>query len=80
MYELVATLLVGALYLYGIAGSLFAIAFVTAGVKRIDPQAIGSGVAFRLLIFPASASFWPLLLRRWVSGTGEPAEERNPHQ
>ena len=80
MYERVATLLVGALYLYGIAGSLFATAFVTTGVKRIDSQAIGSGVAFRLLIFPASAAFWPLLLRRWVSGTGEPAAERNPHR
>ena len=80
MYERVATLLVGALYLYSIAGSLFAIAFVATGVKRIDSQAIGSGVAFRILIFPASAAFWPLLLRRWVSGTGEPAEERNPHR
>ena len=80
MYERVATLLVWALYLYGIAGSLFAIAFVTNGVKRVDSQAIGSGVAFRILIFPASAAFWPLLLRRWLSGTGEPAEERNPHR
>lgn len=80
MYERVATLLVGALYLYGIAGSVFAIAFVITGVKRIDSEAIGSGVAFRLLIIPASAAFWPLLLRRWVSGAGEPAEERNPHR
>jgi hypothetical protein len=80
MYERVATLLVGTLYLYGIAGLFFAIAFATTGVKRIDSQAIGSGVAFRVLIFPASAALWPLLLRRRVSGTGEPPEERNPHR
>jgi hypothetical protein len=70
MYERVATLLVGTLYLYGIAGLLFAIAFATTGVKRIDSQAIGSGVAFRVLIFPASAALWPLLLRRWVLELG----------
>ena len=80
MYERVATLLVGALYLYGVAGLSFAIAFVTTGVKRIDSQAIGSGVAFRVLIFPGAAALWPLLLRRWISRTGEPPEERNPHR
>ena len=80
MYERVATLLVGALYLYGVAGLFFAIAFVTTGVKRIDSQAIGSGVAFRVLIFPASAALWPLLLRRWISRTAEPPEGRNPHR
>jgi len=31
---------------------VFAIAFVTIGVKRIDSQAIGSGVGFRVLISP----------------------------
>jgi len=80
MNERVATLLVGALYLYGVAGLFFAIAFVTTGVKRIDSQAIGSGVAFRVLIFPGAAALWPLLLRRWISRTGEPPEERNPHR
>ena len=80
MYERAATLLVHALYLYGIAGLVFAIAFVTTGVKRIDSQAIGTGVAFRVLIFPGSAALWPLLLRRWISGTAEPPEERNPHR
>ena len=78
MYERVATLLVHALYLYGIAGLVFAIAFVTAGVKRIDSQASGSGVGFHVLIFPGAAALWPLLLRRWITRTGEPPEERNP--
>src|SRR5258708_30923452 len=76
----VANLLVGALYLYGIAGLVFAIAFVTTGVKRIDSQAIGSGVCFLVLIFPASVAFWPLLLCRWITRTSQPPEERNPHR
>ena len=80
MYERVATLLVDALYLYCAAGSFFAIAFVTSGVKRIDSQAIGSGIGFRVLIFPGAAALWPLLLRRWISQSGEPPAERNPHQ
>jgi hypothetical protein len=80
MYERVATLLVGALYLYGIAGLVFAIVFVTTGVKRIDSQAIGSAVGFRVLIFPGSVAFWPLLLCRWITRTSEPPEERNPHR
>ena len=80
MYERVATLLVDALYLYGIAGLVFAIAFVVAGAKRIDSQAIGSGTGFRALIFPGAAALWPLLLRRWISRTAEPPEERNPHR
>ena len=66
MYERIATLLVDALYLYCIAGSFFALAFVTSGVKRIDSQAIGSGIGFRVLIFPGVAALWPLLLRRWI--------------
>jgi hypothetical protein len=80
MYERVATLLAHALYLYGIAGLVFAIAFVTAGVKRIDSQASGSGAGFHVLIFPGAAALWPLLLRRWITRTGEPPEERNPHR
>lgn len=80
MYERVATLLVDTLYLYGIAGLIFAIAFVVTGVKRIDSQAIGSGVGFRVSIFPGAAALWPLLLRRWISRSAEPPEERNPHR
>ena len=80
MYEAFAILFVYALYAYTALGVAFALAFVTVGVKRIDSQAIGSSVGFRLLIFPGSVAFWPMLLRRWISGTEEPPEERNPHQ
>lgn len=73
-------LFVDALYLYGAMGAIFATAFVLKGVKRIDPQAIGTGWGFRLLIFPGSVAFWPLLLKRWELGPHDPPEERNPHR
>ncbi len=79
MVEAIAILFVYALYVYTALGVGFAIAFVTVGVKRIDSQAIGSSVGFRVLIFPGSVAFWPLLLHRWITGKGEPPEERNPH-
>jgi hypothetical protein len=80
MYERLATAFAYVLYLYFGIGLLFAVAFVTTGVKRLDPNASGSGVAFRLLILPGSAAFWPLLLRRWIRGDRDVPEERNPHR
>jgi hypothetical protein len=80
MYERLATWFVYAFYLYFSIGLLFAVAFVTTGVNRLDPNAKGSGVVFRLLIFPGSAAFWPLLLRRWIRGDRDVPEERNPHR
>jgi hypothetical protein len=80
MYERIAILFVDAFYLYALLGVVFALAFVTIGVNRIDSQANGSGAAFRLLIFPGSVAFWPLMLRRWIAGNSEPPEERNPHR
>ena len=53
---------------YVAIGVLFAAAFVTAGVERIDHEAEGAGIGFRLLIFPGAVAFWPLLLRRWLTG------------
>lgn len=80
MPEQIAIVFVRALYLYLSLGTLFAIAFVLVGVKRIDPEATATSWGFRLLIFPASVAFWPLLLRRWLSGARVPPEEGNPHR
>ena len=80
MFERFALLLVDALSLYAMLGGLFALAFVGVGVNRIDAQAVGTGVAFRILIFPGSVAFWPLLLRRWARGNADPPLERNPHR
>ena len=80
MYELVATWFVYAFYLYCVLGLLFAVVFVASGVERLDPNAKGSGLAFRLLILPGSAAFWPLLLGRWVRGDRDVPKEGNPHR
>ena len=68
-----------ALELYALVGTLFGLAFVTLGVQTIDSGAKGSGLGFRVLIFPGSVAFWPLLLHRWIGGQHEPVEEANPH-
>lgn len=65
---------------YAALGLLFAVCFVTRGAQRVDTQAVGAGWGFRLLILPGVAAFWPLLLRRWLSGANEPPVERNSHR
>jgi len=80
VFEQIAVLFVYALALYMALGVVFAIAFVCTGVKRIDSQAVGTGFGFRILIFPGSVAFWPLLLSRWARGIVEPPLERNPHR
>ncbi len=79
MAESIATFFVYLLYVYAALGVLFALMFVFFGVQKVDHQAEGTGILFRLLIFPASAALWPLLLKRWIHATGEPPEERNPY-
>jgi len=75
----VAAAIVTVLGLYAAAGVLFALAFVTVGVQRVDPAAHGGTWGFRVLIFPGAAAFWPLLLARWVRGAPV-SEERNAHR
>jgi len=80
VFEQMAALFVYVLSLYLLVGIVFAGAFVYVGVTRIDPEAVGTGVAFRALIFPGSVAFWPMLLRRWIAGKSEPPPERNHHR
>jgi hypothetical protein len=58
----------------------FALVFVSFGIERVDPEAHGSGSPFRLLIVPGVTAFWPLLLRRWLSGRGEARLQKDPHR
>jgi len=79
MYESLVHLLVAGFYGYAIAGLVFALAFVTFGVNILDKQATGAGIGFRAIILPGVAALWPLLLYRWIRGSGVPAE-RTPHR
>jgi len=80
MLETIAKTFVYALAAYAGVGLLFAVPFVWIGVQRVDDEAQGSGIAFRLLILPGVAAFWPMFLRRWGRGVMEPPVERNPHR
>jgi hypothetical protein len=79
MFEIAAKALVYALGTYAGLGLLFAVPFVFAGVQRVDREAQGAHIAFRLLILPGVAAFWPVFLRRCMRGAGPP-EEKNPHR
>ena len=60
MLETLVVIFVYALTTYACVGLLFALAFVWVGVERMDSQAHGAGVGFRLLILRGVAAFWPL--------------------
>ncbi|HZO53790.1 MAG TPA: hypothetical protein VFB63_13830 [Bryobacteraceae bacterium] len=66
MSVLAAGWMAAALGLYAGIGLVFAIPFLAWGLPRIDAAARGSSLAFRLFILPGVATFWPLLLRRWL--------------
>ena len=80
MFEILAKSFVFALAAYTGLGLIFAVPFVCMGVQRLDSEAQGSGVAFRLLILPGVAAFWPIFLYRWTRGFIEPPMQKNPHR
>jgi hypothetical protein len=80
MPESIAAALVWALSLYGLAGLVFALPFVTRGVGRIDPTAKSGTIGFRILIIPGAVALWPLLLSRWMRGRSAPPSQRTTHQ
>jgi hypothetical protein len=80
MFEIISKAIVYGLEVYAVLGLAFALLFVWIGVQRLDTEAVGSGLGFRLLILPGVAAFWPLLLSRWTKRVTEPPVEENPHR
>ncbi len=80
MLETFARAFVYTLAVYAGLGLVFAVPFVWFGVQRLDSEAQGSGVGFRLLILPGVAAFWPMFFCRWRRGVAEPPVEKNPHR
>jgi hypothetical protein len=80
MFETVAKAFVYALEAYAVVGFGFALVFVWIGVQRLDSEAEGSGIGFRLLIVPGAIAFWPMLLYRWLRHRTDPPAEENPHR
>jgi hypothetical protein len=56
---------------YVAAGVVFAAAFLSRGMTRIDPAARGSGWSFRVLILPGVVLLWPLLAIKWRRCRGQ---------
>jgi len=52
---------------YLLAGSLFAIFFLSKGLEKMDTSAHGSGLGFRLIILPGTIVLWPVLLKKWMN-------------
>ena len=80
MFETLVTTFVYALETYAGLGLILAVPFVWFGVQRVDSEAQGSGVGFRLLILPGVAALWPMFLYRWTRRIVEPPVEKNPHR
>lgn len=80
MLETFAKAFVYTLAVYAGLGLVFAVPFVWSGVERLDSEAQGSGIGFRLLILPGVTAFWPMFLYRWTRRIAEPPVEKNPHR
>ena len=80
MFETLVKTFVYGLEIYAGLGLTFAVSFVWFGVQRVDSEAQGSGVGFRLLILPGVAALWPMFLYRWMRRLDGPPVERNPHR
>lgn len=80
MLEMFAKAIVYAMTGYAGLGLAFAVPFVWFGVQRLDSEAQGSGIGFRLLILPGVVAFWPMFLHRWRRGIVEPPVETNLHR
>lgn len=63
----IATILVLIAGAYALAGIVVGIAFVARGVETLDASARGAGLGFRMVILPAAAGLWPIVLRKWLA-------------
>ncbi len=63
----IAETIVAILGAYLGVGAIFAVAFVTLGLSRIDPAAHAMPLGARLLIWPGVAALWPLMLQKWLT-------------
>jgi hypothetical protein len=63
----IGTLLLYAFGLYVAVGIAVGFAFVCYGATRVLEHPATISLGARVLLFPASAALWPLVLRRWLS-------------
>ena len=68
----VAETIVAATELYGAAGLLVGLGFVSIGIHRAMPHAGPVTWGGRILLLPGAALLWPWVLSRSIAGGGEP--------
>lgn len=71
--------LIKAVRAYVFAGLVFSVPFILFGIHRVDPDAKGWNIGFRLIILPGLCVFWPLFATRLLRGKQRPTE-RNAHR
>jgi len=62
----VASIVLVLLSVYLLAGCLFALVFITLGLRHVDGATAAAPLTFRLMIFPGVILFWPILMRKWI--------------
>ena len=62
--------IVGAIGTYLVIGVAIATAFLTLGLRRLDPIAAAGPVRFKLMIAPGIVALWPIMIMLWASGRG----------
>jgi hypothetical protein len=75
-----AQFLVDAIAAYLAAGVIFAIAFLSRWVGRVDPLAAHGTVGFRMLVFPGVTALWLLFAVRLMRRASEPPDEWTAHR
>jgi hypothetical protein len=63
--DTLATILFGVLVAYVAIGLIAGLAFVVAGVVRVQAAPVTIGA--RILLLPGATALWPLVLARWFS-------------
>jgi hypothetical protein len=80
MYERAVVVGLSVAAVYVSCGIAFALTFVVFGLQRVDHEAHGASWAFRLVIIPGVAAFWPMLLQRCWFGRGEAPQQKDSHR
>ena len=65
-----ATLVLGGIIAYALAGVVTALLFVAFGVVRVLPQPATVSISARILLIPGAAALWPYVIVRWVQSVG----------
>jgi hypothetical protein len=63
--DTIAEILFGLLVAYVAIGLIAGLAFVAAGVVRVQSAPVTIGA--RILLLPGATALWPLVLARWFS-------------